>query len=143
MDQLQQLLNKIRQHLMIVVMAENGVLLTTWLLLADHTKLSHSLVVLISGGLAISGSLTVALFSSRYLLQPTAALWQAILHISPSTQGIAAPDIEHLTLGLRSRPCASYIVPPPRLPLVRFAGVLRARNVIRRRHRRRLLCREW
>lgn len=43
--------------------------------------------------------LIIALASARYFIEPTKALWQAILHLSPSEHGVAAPKPEKLRVG--------------------------------------------
>jgi signal transduction histidine kinase len=99
MDQIQQLLRSIRQHLLLVVLAENAILLSIWVILEDFAKLSSILTLLIGFWLVIGGSVFIALFSGRYLIQPIQALWQAIMHLSPSVQGVAAPELAKLSLG--------------------------------------------
>ncbi len=53
------------------------------------------IVLIIAAGLAIS----ISQVTERYVTQPVQALWQVILHLSPTDHGIAAPHIDRLKLG--------------------------------------------
>jgi signal transduction histidine kinase len=99
MDHLQLLLRNIRKHLLLVVVAENLLLLISYFGLTSYAKLSDVVALSTCIILAAVASLAIAIISSNYLIQPTKALRQAILHISPEVQGVSAPDIEKLTLG--------------------------------------------
>jgi hypothetical protein len=65
MDQIHQLLRSIRQHLLLVVLAENAALLSIWVILEDFAKLSSILTLLIGFWLVIGGSILIAAFSGR------------------------------------------------------------------------------
>lgn len=99
MDLLQQLLQTIRKHLLLVVFAENVLVVGVMWLLMSFTPLPQLVAGIISLAIAAVGSVVVMRLSSDYVIQPTRALWQAILHLSPSSQGIAAPNLDQLTLG--------------------------------------------
>ena len=99
MDNLQQLLNQIRTHLIAVILLENAILLAAiW---AGSTYLDLSLVQLLlaSGCLALILVIIIAIISGQYVIEPTRALWQAIVHLSPSEQTVAAPNIDSLRVG--------------------------------------------
>ncbi len=99
MDLLQQLLVKIRQHLFLLIFLENIIILAIMAGVLLFTSLP-SWVALVAGLIAAIISALVGMhISSSYLIQPTRALWQTVLHLSPNAQGIAAPDSEKLTLG--------------------------------------------
>lgn len=99
MDLLQQLLRSIRKYLLLVVLAENSLLLAVTFAAVTYTKLSTTVVFGGAAVLALIANLIIMWASSNYLIQPIRALWQAVLHLSPSTQGYTAPKMEKLTLG--------------------------------------------
>jgi signal transduction histidine kinase len=99
MDHLQLLLRNIRKHLVLVVAAENLLLLVGYFGLTTGAKLPGVVALTLSLIMAAVASLAIAIISSNYLIQPIRALRQAILHISPDVQGVSAPDIENLSLG--------------------------------------------
>lgn len=99
MDHLQQLRQHIRQYLFVVVVAENAALIGFWYFSATHLGMSPTMLLVISATAGVVLTLTIAYLSSNFILQPVQALWQAILHLSPTQQGIAAPKIDELRLG--------------------------------------------
>jgi signal transduction histidine kinase len=99
MDQIQQLQSTVRKHLLLVVGLENLALVLIWWAISTYTKLPSLVILGITLVLAAILTALIAKTTSAYVTQPTRALWQAILHLSPTTQGVAAPDIEKLTLG--------------------------------------------
>lgn len=99
MDNLQQLIVEIRRHLLVTLLLENGLILgTVW---AGHTYLHMPFVyaVLAAAVFALALIVLITYLSSQYVVGPTRALWQAVVHLSPHEQGIAAPDIEKLHFG--------------------------------------------
>lgn len=99
MDHLQQLVRQIRRHLLLVILVENAVIVASWYLLTSFTDFSQILVTGIVAGLAIILTIMVAYSSSNYVIQPTKALWQAVLHISPDKHEVVAPDTTKLKVG--------------------------------------------
>jgi signal transduction histidine kinase len=99
MDLLQQLSRSIRRHLLVILIGENVVVLATCWALLQYTTIDMLPVILFCFGLSVGIAFFVARSSGDYLIQPMRALWQSVLHLSPSAQGIAAPDMESLTLG--------------------------------------------
>ncbi len=99
MDHLQQLSHRIRRHLWLWVALEN--LVIVGLVWAGTTYTTLKLTEVLAGTLvvAIALSLALAAASSRYVIQPLQALWQAVLHLSPTEHGVAAPDLDKLRLG--------------------------------------------
>jgi signal transduction histidine kinase len=100
MDNLQEVIHRIRQHLFSVLLAEN-VLLVAAYWIGSHFLAINSLIIGAAAiCVAIPVSLLVARFSSTFLIQPLRALWQVVLHLSPEEQiDVAAPQIQNLTLG--------------------------------------------
>jgi signal transduction histidine kinase len=99
MDNLQRLQRNIRSYLVAIIATENLIAIGVGWWLSQHTQLSHVLVAVISLVLGIFLSVLIAWVASSYLIQPTKALWQAILHLSPTEHGIAAPQLDSITLG--------------------------------------------
>ena len=99
MDHLQQLIIQIRRHLFGVMFAENVVVLGgIW---ASYTYLNLPFYVIIISGAVLA--LTIILFSTfmstEYIIIPTRALWQAVLHLMPQETGVAAPKVDELKVG--------------------------------------------
>lgn len=99
MDNLDRLQRQILYYLIGLVLATNLVgILGFWLLL-QYTELPDSLAAGLALLVAIATGIAGAVAISRLIIQPTQALWQAILHLSPDEHGIAAPDVDKLRLG--------------------------------------------
>lgn len=99
MDHLQQLVGQIRRHLLLVILVENAILIGTWYLLASLFDLPLIAQAGITAALGVVMAIIIARVSSNYVLQPTEALWQAVLHISPGSHGVAAPNLDKLKVG--------------------------------------------
>lgn len=99
MDHLQQLRYRVRAHLFAVIAIQNIALLGCWWAATYYTTWTPILIA--GAGLVISLVIAAVLSSllERYLMQPLQAIWQAVLHLSPTDHGIAAPKIEELHLG--------------------------------------------
>lgn len=81
------------------IIAENALIIGTFWLLSSTTSLPPIAIALISLGLAAGLTLTIATLYSQRLLAPLKAIWQAILHVSPSQHGTAAPNLDQLKIG--------------------------------------------
>ncbi|MEO7364329.1 MAG: ATP-binding protein [Candidatus Saccharimonadales bacterium] len=99
MDLLQQLLRTIRIKLFVVLAVGNLALVGGSYAAVHYTSLSLplALAAVLAGGM-LFGAITARLLGS-YLIQPLRALWQTVLHLSTSTQGVAAPEIHKIKLG--------------------------------------------
>jgi signal transduction histidine kinase len=99
MDHLAKLRQRIRQLAFGLLFLENMLLLAGWYVGSLHRN--HVTVVMLIGAglLALALSVFIMLLLSNLITQPLQALWQTILHLSPSEQGIAAPQIDKLLLG--------------------------------------------
>lgn len=99
MDHLQTFITQIRRHLFAVLMLNNVLLIGGWWYLSQVFLFEDSLVLLtlIVASLALAGGLMWV--SSAYITQPMRLIWQAILHISPHTANMPAPDLKHNRLG--------------------------------------------
>jgi two-component system sensor histidine kinase VicK len=99
MDHLAQVRQRIQIHLLSFIIIENVVVAAGGWALGAYTSLPTLFVIGIALLIGISAATVFAVITSRYAIQPLQALWQAIVHISPSEHGVAAPDIDNLRLG--------------------------------------------
>jgi signal transduction histidine kinase len=104
MDNLQAVQQQMRRHLLVIVFAQNAIVIAAYWYVANHYsyKFSHDSWVIPAGALLLSLILsTITMFvSSAYFISPLQALWKTILHISPEdNQPTAAPDLTKLRLG--------------------------------------------
>lgn len=99
MDYLQQLQRRFRQSLLAIIALENVITIGLSWLLNVHTGLNEVTIAIIS---LISGFIlsTVAVWiMTGLIIQPMRALWQAIVHLSPTEHGTAAPQPSQLRFG--------------------------------------------
>lgn len=99
MDQVEQLKSHIRKHIFGLVLLENVLLIGLWWGLTSLTDLEPLIILPISLALSLVASIFLASIASSYAIEPMRAMWQAILHLSPSDQGVAAPDLKKLRVG--------------------------------------------
>ena len=99
MNQLEQLRLQIRKHFLIIILLENIIVIGLWWIADQYSSLSPLTIIL--GSLVFGLALVIILVFkvSNYVLQPIQALWQAILHLSPTEHGIVTPKLEDLSLG--------------------------------------------
>lgn len=99
MDHIDQLRHHIRRHLLLVLSVQNMALIALWWAGSTFTSLPSWVWGAIS--LVVSGASIafITLRSSTFIIQPMRAVWQAIVHLSPSEHGVAAPQIEQLRIG--------------------------------------------
>lgn len=99
MTQIQEVQHKIQQHLAFVMVMQAGLVVACYWALSSFTTLPVIIIVGLSAVVAILLSIVLARLTSAYVVQPMQAIWQTILHLSPDVQGVAAPEINKLTLG--------------------------------------------
>jgi len=99
MNHLEQIRQQIRKHLLFLILIENIVIIGFATLMFEYTKLNVGLIALICVVVSLVLVVALASKSSDYVLQPLQAIWQAVLHLSPTDHGIAPPKIEDLKLG--------------------------------------------
>jgi signal transduction histidine kinase len=99
MDHLHQLRLRIRQYLFVAILVENVLLIGVWWVGLHYLKLNTQFVfaVLVLGSVLLT--ILIVVNMSNFVIQPIQALWQVILHLSPSQHGIAPPKIKDLRLG--------------------------------------------
>lgn len=99
MDHLKTLRATIRLRLIGLLIFEN-VIVVGLILAGQHFGLSSLIVVAgVSLAVGILISTLTAFFFGELVTQPVQALWQAILHLSPTEHGVAAPDPTQLKIG--------------------------------------------
>ena len=99
MDYLQQLQRRFRQSLLAIIALENVFTIGLSWLLNSRTTLGEVPIAIIS---LISGFIlsTIAVWIiTSLIIQPIRALWQTIVHLSPTEQGTAAPQVERMLFG--------------------------------------------
>src|SRR4051812_14342115 len=99
MDLLQQLRTNLQAYLFIFVLIENAAVLGGYWWLQSNTRLGSTKAAVASAVLAGLLTLALAKLYSNFVIEPLKALWQAILHLSPSEHGIAPPKMESLRFG--------------------------------------------
>lgn len=82
-----------------MLLANNLLLLGCIVLLQRVTSLSLLVSAIIAFIIGLSLSVLLSQVFATFVTQPVQALWQAILHLSPTEHGVAAPEIDKLRLG--------------------------------------------
>lgn len=98
MDHLQLLQKQISQRLFGVLLLENAALLAVYGG-ATYFKLPGPVIIGVTLLLAVLLSLLLTAQATAMVLTPLKALWQLILHLSPTEHGVSAPDIANVRLG--------------------------------------------
>jgi signal transduction histidine kinase len=99
MDYLQKLTRQAQQRLGAALFVNNLLLILAWWL---GSQVLHLKNVGLLGGLLALALIEVAVLSpllGKSLLRPLAMIWQTVLHLSPSTNGVAPPKPETLGFG--------------------------------------------
>jgi len=100
MSYFQRFLQQFRARLFVIIFLNNALIVADWYIVDRVVKLTgwYSLVALLVAPIVTLG--IVPWLSARSLTQPTKLLWQAIMHVSPSTAAdMPAPKPEKLHLG--------------------------------------------
>lgn len=100
MDYLQKFVRQFRNRLFLLFFLNNLLILADWYIVERVLKLNGWWAL---GAVVAVPLVTVAFLpwlSTRILIQPTKLLWQAILHIAPSTaNSVGAPKLEQMHFG--------------------------------------------
>jgi signal transduction histidine kinase len=99
MDDLARLRSQIRRYFLALVIAGNILALGLYWGLSQYTDLDSFVALVISAAFGIALGVAAAWLGSNLALQPMQAIWQAILHLNPTQQGVAAPKLEELKVG--------------------------------------------
>lgn len=99
MDHFDQLVGRVRRHLLAVVLLNNLLLVQLWWVNEVYFHVDYKYLLVAMAVVAIIVPIIIAMVSTNYILQPLRAVWQAVLHIAPGDRPIAAPKVEELKLG--------------------------------------------
>jgi two-component system phosphate regulon sensor histidine kinase PhoR/two-component system sensor histidine kinase VicK len=99
MDNFQALRSQIRTNLVLIILFENILLVGGMWLVVKYLNVSLDYVALGAFGASIVMTLFIAFAVTDYALIPLKAVWQAVVHLSPSEHGVAAPEIDKLVVG--------------------------------------------
>jgi signal transduction histidine kinase len=99
MNYIEKFSKQLHNHLIGLLLINNLIIILDWWLIEQVLRLT--------GYWALAAFILVPLLSmsilpwlsTRYLVQPTKLIWQAILHIAPDTANTEAPDLKHNHLG--------------------------------------------
>ena len=99
MNDLERFRRQLKLYLLAIFIAENISVVGIFWELQNYFKLSNSVSLAIRLVSAAALSLLAMSFISSYILEPLKALWQAIIHLSPTDHGTAAPQLDQLKTG--------------------------------------------
>jgi signal transduction histidine kinase len=98
MDHLEQVRRKLFSIIFVILLCENAIFVALWWF-GNRQNQGPELALLIISLSALLVSCLVALLISRIATEPLKAIWQGIIHISPSEHGVGPPKITKLTVG--------------------------------------------
>lgn len=99
MDDFQKIRGMANLILMLGIWVVVGAGMAAWLLATRQLHWSNQSAFALTLGAIFPASYMVARYTSRYILSPLHALWQAILHIAPESNSVPAPNVEKLRFG--------------------------------------------
>ncbi len=99
MDHLQRLRQSIGLYVLGMIIVENIVIITVFWALQEYSSLSLVFISVITAVVAILFAFVASKVISNFATKPLQALWQVILHLNPSEQGVQAPKIDDLKIG--------------------------------------------
>jgi signal transduction histidine kinase len=98
-DYFQGLRAQIRAYLVFVILIENLLLIAGIWYATTHLHIPLGYVAFGAYGVSIIMTFIITFAAADYSMQPLRAIWQAIVHIAPNEQRIAAPDLSKLVVG--------------------------------------------
>lgn len=99
MDYLHRLIRQTQFRLTVLILVCNGLLIGVWWLSRNELGLKAPGLAVVLVIAAIIISLGIGWFFGNFLLQPLGVVWQTVLHLTPNTNGIAAPRPQDLRFG--------------------------------------------
>jgi two-component system sensor histidine kinase VicK len=99
MDNLDHARRQIKAYLLLAIGVTNLVVIAIIWALEQYASLT---LVAVMGVSLIIGSLLALIAShllAKFITQPLQAIWQVILHLSPSTQGVSPPTMDDIRVG--------------------------------------------
>jgi two-component system sensor histidine kinase VicK len=99
MDYLQRLIRQTQLRLALIILLCNGLLLGIWWLARIELKLPVAAIAATLGGSAVIIAIVAGWLFGNFVLQPLRQIWQTVLHLTPSVNGVAPPKPESLRFG--------------------------------------------
>lgn len=99
MDYLQRLIRQTKLRLFIVVLLDNAIFIGSWWLGDKIFGLNGRELIALLVAVALAETTLVATSFGSYLMQPLKAIWQAVMHLAPEGEEVAAPKPESLHFG--------------------------------------------
>lgn len=99
MDYLQGLRVQIRAYLIFVILVENLLLVGMIWFAATHLALPLTGIAFGAYGVSVIMTFIITFAAADYAIQPLSTVWQAIVHIAPGEQQVAAPQLDKLVVG--------------------------------------------
>lgn len=99
MDHFQRFTSQVRSRMFLLFLFNNGLIVADWWIAEHLFNLAGwwmAAILLVAPVLTLS---VLPWLSTRYLVQPTKLIWQAILHIAPDTANVPAPDLKDIKFG--------------------------------------------
>lgn len=99
MDNFQRFTAQVRHHLLLLLLLGNGLIIGGWWIGSEvlHVDSVVLLCVLLGGAIVIS--IGLAAMGTVYLTKPVRLVSQAIVHVSPDSANVPAPNLAHSHLG--------------------------------------------
>ncbi len=99
MNHLQLFKSQMRERLFLLLVVNNLIIIADWWIVDEFFKLTGYWLLLALVAIPFLSMTLLPWVSSRFLVQPTKLLWQAILHIAPDTANVPAPDLNKAHFG--------------------------------------------
>src|ERR1017187_4137954 len=99
MDNFQALRAQIRAYLIFVILIENILLVGGIWFTVRYLNVSLNDVAIGAYGVSAIMTFIITFAAADYALIPLKAIWQAVVHLVPTEDGVAAPDIDKMVVG--------------------------------------------
>ncbi|MGH7157626.1 MAG: ATP-binding protein [Candidatus Saccharimonadales bacterium] len=99
MDNFQKFAVQVRNHLLLMMLASNGLVIAGWWVGVEVFGANPLGLLFLSVALATALSLMLAAVSAPYLTRPLRLVSQAIMHVAPDSANIPAPELKNNPLG--------------------------------------------
>ena len=99
MDNFQKFAAQVRNHLLLMLLASNTLIILGWWLGIEVFHVNSLGLLFLSIAVAIALGLLLAAVSTTYLTKPVRLISQAIMHVAPDSANIPAPELKSNPLG--------------------------------------------
>lgn len=99
MNHLQKLASQVRIRLFALIALQTIFVVGLWRVLDSYSLWGDNVNSAIVAVLALLFAWMVAALATQLALEPTAALWQAVVHLLDGSRGVAAPKVDKLHVG--------------------------------------------